>query len=71
MQADLVVALGSTLSVYPAASLPLLAARRGVPYVIVNRGVTEHDHEPSVSLRIEGEVSAVFSAAVEAALSDL
>jgi NAD-dependent SIR2 family protein deacetylase len=57
--------------VYPAASFPLLAARRGVPYVIVNRGVTEHDHEPSVSLRIEGEVSAVFSAAVEAALSDL
>jgi NAD-dependent deacetylase len=71
MQADLVVALGSTLSVYPAASFPLLAARRGVPYVIVNRGVTEHDREPSVSLRIEGEVSAIFPAAVEAALSDL
>jgi NAD-dependent deacetylase len=71
MQADLVVALGSTLSVYPAASFPLLAARRGVPYVIVNRGVAEHDHEPSVSLRIEGEVSAIFPAAVEAALSDL
>jgi NAD-dependent deacetylase len=71
MEADLVVALGSTLSVYPAASFPLLTARRGVPYVIVNRGATEHDHERSVSLRIEGEVSAVFPAAVEAALSDL
>jgi NAD-dependent deacetylase len=68
METDLVVALGSTLSVYPAASFPLLAAHRGVPYVIVNRGATEHDHEPSVSLRIEGEVNDIFPAAVEAAL---
>ena len=30
-KADLVIALGSTLSVYPAASLPLLAAQRGLP----------------------------------------
>ena len=29
--ADLVVALGSTLSVHPAASIPILAAQRGVP----------------------------------------
>jgi NAD-dependent deacetylase len=69
MKADLVVALGSTLSVYPAASFPLLAAQRGIPYVVINRGETEHDHEPSVSLRIEGEVSEVFPAAVEAALA--
>ena len=68
VRADLVVAVGSTLSVYPAASFPLLAARRGVPYVIVNRGETEHDHDPSVSLRIEGEVSEVFPRAIEAAL---
>jgi len=66
---DLVVALGSTLSVYPAASFPLLAAQRGAPYVIVNRGATEHDHETSVSLRIEGEVSEIFPAAVDAALA--
>jgi NAD-dependent deacetylase len=68
-QADLVVALGSTLSVYPAASFPLLAAQRGVPYVIINRGATDHDHDPSVSLRIEADVAAIFSAAVEAALA--
>jgi NAD-dependent deacetylase len=68
METDLVVALGSTLSVYPAAGFPLMAAERGVPYVIINRGVTEHDHEPCVSLRIEGEVSEIFPAAVEAAL---
>jgi NAD-dependent deacetylase len=68
IETDLVVALGSTLSVYPAASFPLLAARRGVPYVIINRGATDHDQEASVSLRIEGEVSEIFPAAVEAAL---
>jgi NAD-dependent deacetylase len=68
LAADLVVALGSTLSVYPAAGFPLLAARRGVPYVIINRGATEHDPDESVSLRIEGEVSEIFPAAVESAL---
>lgn len=66
---DLVVALGSTLSVYPAASFPLLAAQRGVFYVVINRGETDHDHEPSVSLRIEGDVVQIFPAAVEAALA--
>lgn len=70
MEADLVVALGSTLSVYPAASFPLLAARRGVPYVIINRGATEHDREACVRLRFEGEVSEIFPAAVAAALAD-
>ncbi len=67
-EADLVVALGSTLSVYPAAAFPLLAGRRGVPYVIINRGPTEHDEEPCVSLRLEGEVNEIFPAAVEQAL---
>ena len=71
MEADLVVALGSTLSVYPAASFPLLAAQRGIPYVIVNRGETEHDGETCVSLRLEGEVSAIFPTALAAALSPL
>ena len=71
MEADLVVALGSTVSVYPAASFPLLAAQRGIPYVIVNRGATEHDGEPCVSLRLEGEVSAIFPTAVAAALSPM
>ena len=66
--ADLVVALGSTLSVYPAAAFPLMIAQRGAPYVIINRGKTEHDAEACVSLRIEGEVSEVFPAAVDDAL---
>ena len=69
MHADLVVALGSTLSVYPAASFPLLAAQRGIPYVVINRGATDHDYEPAVSLRIEGDVAEIFPPAVEAALA--
>jgi NAD-dependent deacetylase len=68
-RADLVVALGSTLSVYPAASFPLLAAQRGIPYVIINRGATDQDNDPSVSLRIEGDMAGIFPAAVEAALA--
>ncbi len=66
--ADLVIALGSTLSVYPAAEIPLIAARRGVPYAIVNRGETEHDDSIYLTLRIEGDVSVVFPTAVSAAL---
>jgi NAD-dependent deacetylase len=68
LETDLVVALGSTLSVYPAAGFPLLAARRGVPYIIINRGPTEHDLEPSITLRLEGEVSEIFPPSVAAAL---
>ncbi|MFN2509432.1 MAG: NAD-dependent deacetylase [Chthoniobacterales bacterium] len=67
-EADLVVALGSTLSVYPAASFPLLVAQRGAPYIIINRGATEHDHERCVTLRLEGEVADIFPAAVDAVL---
>ena len=67
--ADLVLALGSTLSVYPAASIPLIAAERGTPYVIVNRGPSAHDDHPSVTLRLEGDVTAIVPPAVEAATS--
>jgi NAD-dependent deacetylase len=69
MRADLVVALGSTLSVYPAASFPLMAAQRGIPYVIINRGETDHDHEAALTLRIEGDVAEIFPPAVKAALA--
>ncbi len=67
-EADMVISLGSTLSVYPASSIPLMAAERGVPYVIINRGRTEHDDHPSVSLRIEGDVLEIFPSAVNNAL---
>ena len=63
-RADMVISLGSTLSVRPAASIPLMAAEQGIPYVIVNRGETDQDHLPAVTLRIEGDVGSVFPAAV-------
>jgi NAD-dependent deacetylase len=68
--ADLVISLGSTLSVTPAASVPLHAAMHGTPYVIVNRGPTEHDGLREVSLRLDGDVCTVFPRAVDEALSN-
>ena len=65
---DLVIALGSTLSVYPAASITLLAAEQGAPYIVINRGVTEHDTHKRLSLRIEGDVEQIFPPAVAEAL---
>jgi NAD-dependent deacetylase len=67
---DLVLALGSTLSVYPAAGIPLLAAEHGTPYVIINRGESEHDKHPSVTLRLEGDLTTIVPPAVEAALNN-
>ncbi len=61
---DLVIALGSSLSVYPAASIPMMAARVGAPYIIINQGPTDHDHASEVSLRIEGDLGDSFPAAV-------
>lgn len=62
--ADLAISLGSTLSVHPAASVPLRAAERGVPYIIVNRGETDQDQHSSLTLRAEGDVTALFPPAV-------
>ena len=67
-RSDLVVSLGSTLSVTPAADIPLAGAGGGAPYAIVNRGETEHDGLAQVTLRIEGDVGEVFPQAVNAAL---
>ena len=68
-ETDLVVALGSTLSVYPAASFPLAAAERGVPYVVINRGATDHDSHAAVTLRLDGDVVELFPPAVAKALA--
>jgi len=37
--------------------------------VVINRGVTEHDGLPGVTLRIEGDVAEVLAPAVQAVLS--
>ncbi|HEY2747743.1 MAG TPA: Sir2 family NAD-dependent protein deacetylase [Polyangia bacterium] len=64
---DLVLALGSTLSVHPAASIPLHARERGVPYVIINRGITDHDE--LATLRLEGDVAEILPPAVSVLFS--
>jgi NAD-dependent deacetylase len=61
---DLMLALGSTLSVHPAATVPLHAEERGVPYVVINRGPTDHDR--LASLRLEGDVAEILPPAVAA-----
>jgi NAD-dependent deacetylase len=61
-RADLVLALGTSLVVTPAADLPLLGVSRGAPYVIVNRGETPHDD--LATLRIDADVTEVLPAAV-------
>jgi NAD-dependent protein deacetylase/lipoamidase len=70
-ECDLVIALGSTLSVQPACLVPLLAAQRGAPYIVVNRGPTDHDDEPFVALRLDGDVAEIFPPAVQAAVGPM
>src|SRR5882672_5393844 len=67
-KADLILALGSTLSVYPAANIPLIAASKGAPYIIINRGPTEHDGFPEVRLRLEADVGEILPSAVAEAI---
>ena len=59
---DLLLAVGSTLSVYPAASCVPLAARAGARVVIVNGSPTEMDHLADVVLR--GSISDVLTALI-------
>jgi len=47
---DLVISAGSSLSVEPAASVPLSAKAGGKPYLIVNRGPTAHDKAADIKL---------------------
>jgi len=39
-----------------------------VPYIVINRGATDHDDESCVTLRLEGEVGDIFPPAVELVL---
>lgn len=60
--ADAVVAIGSTMSVYPAAELPLDVASRGEPFVIINQGPTDHDRLANV--KVEGKAGDMLPALV-------
>ncbi len=62
--ADLVLAVGSSLQVWPAAELPVLAARAGIPVVIVNDEPTPMDDLATLVLR--GRAGEVLPVAVDA-----
>jgi NAD-dependent deacetylase len=49
-KADAVLVIGSTLSVFPAASIPLAVVDNGHPMVIVNRGATDFDRLATVTV---------------------
>ncbi len=51
--ADLFLAIGSSLVVYPAATLPLIAKRAGARLVIVNREPTDFDAVADLVVRAE------------------
>lgn len=63
---DLLLALGSTLTVQPAASIPVVARARGARLVIVTRGETPLDDQADVKL---DEPLAPVSETIRAALS--
>ncbi len=64
-EADLVIAIGSTLSVQPAALVPKVAAEHA-PYVIINRGETDQDALATV--RVEDDAVSFLPRVVQAAL---
>lgn len=64
--ADLLLTVGSSLQVWPAADLPVLAARSGVPLAIVNDEPTPMDDLAAVVVR--GRAGEVLPPAVRAAL---
>ncbi|HEX4476397.1 MAG TPA: Sir2 family NAD-dependent protein deacetylase [Polyangiaceae bacterium] len=63
LAADLFIALGSSLVVYPAAAFPLIAKRHGAKLVIVNRERTELDGE--ANLVLHAEIGATLAGVVE------
>lgn len=59
MEADLMLALGSSLVVYPAANIPIIAKRNGARYAIINRDPTDQDE--IADLVINAEIGATMS----------
>ena len=59
---DLLLAVGTTLGVYPVAVLPVVARRAGARVVIVNGGPTEQDDLADAVIR--GSISEVLPALV-------
>ncbi len=62
--ADLFIAIGSSLQVYPAAGFPRLATELGIPLVILNRESTDLD--PIADLVLNEEITPVLTQVIEA-----
>ncbi len=56
---DLFLAIGSSLVVWPAAGIPLLAKRNGARLVIINRDETDCDNHADLVVR--HDIGAVFA----------
>ena len=63
-QCDLFLAIGSSLQVFPAASLPLLAKQRGAALVIINREPTDFDQ--IADLVIHNEIGLILDGLAKA-----
>ena len=61
-KADLFIVVGSSLVVYPAASLPLIAKENGAKFVIINNEETDFDN--LADLVINDDISKVFKEAL-------
>jgi NAD-dependent deacetylase len=61
---DLMLVLGSSLAVFPAAGFPLLAVRNGARLAILNREETPQDRY--ADLTVHGEIGPIMQAAIDA-----
>jgi NAD-dependent deacetylase len=62
--ADLMLCVGSSLTVHPVAGLPQLTLERGGALAIVTKGETPYDHD--AELKLDGEIDEELSALVAA-----
>ena len=61
--ADLCMAIGSSLVVYPAANIPIIAKQTGAQYAIINREPTDQD--PYADLVLNTEIGPLLSEVIE------
>ena len=59
IEADLFICVGTSLAVFPAADIPILAKETGAQLVIINNEPTQMDH--FADLVINRDISEVFS----------
>ena len=64
-EADLAIAMGSTLGVYPAAEIPCIVAKNGHPLIVITKGVTDQDASGLITLKIDDDIASIFPEAVE------